>query len=279
MPALTLSTRQRRLLGYWWAPLVLLAVVLTVIAWLHPYQQLELSDLPEPVLAGAGKLDRSFGKPVDHSFRYALRRTFSAKSGPVEVEIRVTLQPLGGGLVQRQDDWFELGGHSVVYQERYILYRNLFAVHTRSREVAPLVHDLIGRIGWYNDSVETLAGTAQGQSPAAPDWKLDLTMDRLSDTDGKGLTLETTRYQRRQHCEASGQLDGAAIGAGFKGSYARISCRTSASNQPAERLSDYVWLPEPGIFLLLGYRQQTDNTDGAEKLDASGRYLSFETLP
>ena len=59
----------------------------------------------------------------------------------------------------REDDWYDLGGRSVVYQERYVLFRNLFSVHTRSREVAPLVHDLMGRVGGYNDSAESITST------------------------------------------------------------------------------------------------------------------------
>lgn len=280
MPNPTSSVKRNRWIGYWWAPLTLVALALAVIAYLHPYQPLALSDLSPQVVANAAALDASFGKPVTRSFKYATRRSYSSPSGQLEVEIRVTLQPMGSGLVMRQDDWFDLGGRSVVYQERYVLFRNLFSVHTRSREVAPLVHDLMGRVGWYNDSVQTLKSTQEGGAPDAAAWKLDLTMDRLSDTDGKSLTLQTTRYQSSRHCERSGQLDGAAIGTGFTGSYAKVSCTSHTSEQSAERRSDYVWLPEHGIFLSLGFQQAGE---AAEKpgtvLDVKGRYVSFEPLP
>jgi hypothetical protein len=277
------SVTRNRLIGYWWAPVTLIALVLAVAAYLHPYQPLELSDLSPQVVAGAAALDPSFGKPVTRAFKYATRRSYSSPAGLVEVEIRVTLQPMGSGLVMRQDDWYDLGGRSVVYQERYVLFRNLFSVHTRSREVAPLVHDLMGRVGWYNDSAESLSSTLEGGTPDAAAWKLDLTMDRLSDTDGKSLTLQTTRYQRRQHCERSGQVEGAAVGAGFTGSYAKVSCTSHTSEQSAERRSDYVWLPEHGLFLSLGFQQAAEATEATEKpgtaLDVKGRYVSFEPLP
>lgn len=276
MPAIT----RNRLIGYWWAPVTLIALVLAVAAYLHPYQPLELSDLSPQAVAGAASLDASFGKPVTRSFKYATRRSYSSPAGVLEVEIRVSLQPMGKGLVLRQDDWYDLGGRSVVYQERYVLFRNLFSVHTRSREVAPLVHDLMGRVGWYNDSAESLSSTLEGGTPDAAAWKLDLVMDRLSDTDGKGLTLQTTRYQRRQHCERSGQVDGAAIGAGFTGSYAKVSCTSHTSEQSAERRSDYVWLPEHGIFLSLGFQQAAEAPEKpGTALDVKGRYVSFEALP
>ncbi|WP_411879475.1 hypothetical protein [Polaromonas sp. YR568] len=274
------SVTRNRLIGYWWAPVTLIALVLAVAAYLHPYQPLELSDLSPQVVASAAALDPSFGKPVARAFKYATRRSYSSPAGLTEVEIRVTLQPMGKGLVMRQDDWYDLGGHSVVYQERYVLFRNLFSVHTRSREVAPLVHDLMGRVGWYNDSVESLSGKPEGGAPDSAAWKLDLTMDRISDTDGKSLTLQTTRYQSRRHCERSGQVDGAAIGAGFTGSYAKVSCRSETTGQSAERRSEYVWLPEHGIFLSLGFQQAPEAPDKPDTaLDVKGRYVSFEALP
>jgi len=280
MPGTTFPATRDRLIGYWWAPLTLVALVLAVAAYLHPYQPLELSDLSPQVVAGAAALDASFGKPVSRSFKYATRRSYSSPAGMLEVEIRVTLQPMGKGLVMRQDDWYDLGGRSVVYQERYVLFRNLFSVHTRSREVAPLVHDLMGRVGWYNDSVESLSSTLEGGTPDSATWKLDLAMDRLSDTDGKSLTLQTTRYQRRQHCERSGEIEGTAIGTGFTGTYAKISCTSHTSEQAAERRSAYAWVPEHGIFLSLGFQQAAEAPEkpGAA-LDVKGRYVSFEPLP
>lgn len=276
MPTVT----RNRLIGYWWAPVTLIALVLAVAAYLHPYQPLELSDLSPQVVAGAAALDSSFGKPVTHPFKYATRRSYSSPAGMLEVEIRVSLQPMGNGLVLRQDDWYDLGGRSVVYQERYVLFRNLFSVHTRSREVAPLVHDLMGRVGWYNDSAESLSSKLEGGTPDSAAWKLDLAMDRLSDTDGKSLTLQTTRYQRRQHCERSGQVEGAAIGAGFTGSYAKVSCTSHTSEQSAERRSEHVWLPEHGIFLSLGFQQAAEAPEKpGTALDVKGRYVSFEPLP
>lgn len=274
------TIKRNRLIGYWWAPVMLIAVVLAVAAYLHPYQPLELSDLSPQVVATTAALDPAFGKPVARSFKYATRRSYSSPAGLLEVEIRVTLQPMGKGLVMRQDDWYDLGGRSVVYQERYVLFRNLFSVHTRSREVAPLVHDLMGRVGWYNDSVQALKSTQEGGAPGDAAWKLDLTMERLSDTDGKSLTLQTTRYQRRQHCERSGQVDGAAIGTGFTGSYAKVSCTSHTSEQSAERRSEYVWLPEHGIFLSLGFQQAAETPEKPDTaLDVKGRYVSFEPLP
>jgi len=259
---------------------MLIAVVLAVVAYLHPYQPLQLSDLSPQVVASAAALDPSFGKPVAHSFKYATRRSYSSAAGLVEVEIRVTLQPIGSGLVMRQDDWYDLGGRSVVYQERYVLFRNLFSVHTRSREVAPLVHDLMGRVGWYNDSVESLTSTHEGGAPGDDAWKLDLAMDRLSDTDGKSLTLQTTRYQRRQHCERSGQVEGAAIGAGFSGTYPKVICRSETTSQSAGRRSEYVWLPEHGIFLSLGFQQAAETPEKPDTaLDVKGRYVSFGVMP
>lgn len=280
MPNPTPSITRNRLIGYWWAPVMLIAVVLAVAAYLHPYQPLDLSDLSPQVVATTAALDPSFGKPVTHSFKYATRRSYSSPAGLVEVEVRVTLQPMGSGLVMRQDDWYDLGGRSVVYQERYVLFRNLFSVHTRSREVAPLVHDLMGRVGWYNDSVKSLGSTHEGGAPDDAAWKLDLIMDRLSDTDGKSLTLQTTRYQRRQHCERSGQLDGTSIGASFSGAYPKISCRSHTSEQSAERRSEYVWLAEHGIFLSLGFQQMAETPEKPDTaLEVKGRYVSFEPLP
>ncbi|MDB5967471.1 MAG: hypothetical protein JWQ72_3971, partial [Polaromonas sp.] len=206
---------KRRLLGYWWAPVMVLAVVLAVLAYLRPYQALELSDLPPAILASATTLDQAFGAPVRHAIKYSTRRTYSSPTGPMEVEIRVALHPMGFGLVAREDDWYYVKGHTVVYQERFILFRNLFSLHTRSREVAPFVHDLMGRAGWYNDSTQTMTPRLSGGTPESPGWTLDLATDRVSDTDGKGLLLQTTAYQRNLHCERAGQLDGADIGASF----------------------------------------------------------------
>ncbi|MES2399335.1 MAG: hypothetical protein V4573_05050 [Pseudomonadota bacterium] len=276
------KTRQG-LIGYWWAPVALIAVALAVVAYLHPYQPLDASDLPPEVVAGAASLDKGFGERVNRSFKYATHRSYSSPSGVIEAEIRVSLEPLENGLVMRQDDWYDTRGKNVVYQERYILFRNLFPVHTRSREVAPLVHDLMGRVGWYNDSAKTIDGKSEGATPEAPDWKLDLTMTRTSDTDGKGLTLQTTNYQRTLHCERAGDLDAEEIGAVDKGSYPRITCLNMSSDQPAVRRSEYVWLARHGIFLLLGYRQKGENTstpaDNPGELAVKGRYVKFEVQP
>ena len=270
------SIKRQKLLGYWWAPVVLLAVALAVLAYLHPYQELQVSDVSPSVIESIATLDKSFGTPVKNSYKYSTRRTYSSPTGPTEVEIRVTLSPLGGGLVARQDDWYNLKGKTVIYQERFILFRNMFSLHTRSREVAPLIHDLMGRIGWYNDTTQSIDSKVQGGLAESPSWAMDVTTDRLSETDGKGLTRQTTPYQRRLHCERSGDVDGAEIGAMFKGSYPKISCRGMGNDQPSERLSNYAYLPDQGIFLLLGYRQKADNAD---KLEVKGSYVSFEVSP
>lgn len=271
------------LIGYWWAPVALIAVALAVAAYLHPYQPLDVSDLPPEVFASAGVLDKGFGERVSRSFKYATRRSYSSPSGVMETEIRITLEPLENGLVMRQDDWYDIKGKTVVYQERYVLFRNLFSVHTRSREVAPLVHDLMGRVGWYNDSAKTIDGKSQGTTPDAPDWTLDLTMARVSDTDGKGLTLQSTNYIRTLHCERAGDLDADDIGAMDKGTYPRITCLNMSSDRPAVRRSEYVWLARHGIFLLLGYRQNGENgttpADTPGDLAVKGRYVKFEVQP
>lgn len=271
------------LIGHWWAPVALVAVALAVVAYLHPYQPLGMSELPPEVASSAATLDKGFGERISRSFKYSTRRSYASPSGVIEAEIRITLQPLENGLMTRQDEWYDVKGKSVVYQERYILFRNLFSVHTRSREVAPLVHDLMGRVGWYNDSAKTIESRLQGQTPEAPDWKLDLNMARISDTDGKGLTLQTTTYQRSLRCERAGTIDAADIGAVEKGTYPRVTCLSTSSDQPAERRSEYVWLPQHGIFLLLGYRQKGDNltapADNPGELAVKGSYTSFEVRP
>ena len=94
MPKPKSSVTRSRWIGYWWAPLALIALVLAVAAYLHPYQPLELSDLSPQVVASAAALDPSFGKPVTRSFKYATRRSYSSPAGLLEVEIRVTLQPM-----------------------------------------------------------------------------------------------------------------------------------------------------------------------------------------
>lgn len=263
-------------MGYLWALFTILAAVLAVAAYLQPYQALQLSDLQLSLQHSINALDKSFSAPVKRSLKYSTRRIYSSSTGPMEVEIRVTLEPLGGGLVARQDDWYYLQGKTVVYQERYILFRNMFPIHTRSREVAPLVHDMLGRIGWFNDSTQSISSKVEGGAPDSPLWKMDISMDRLSETDGKGLIIQTTPYQGRMQCERSGQVDGSEIGSAFKGSYPNVTCKTTASNQPKERQSNYAYLPEQGIFLLLSYQQQAG---GADKLDVKGSYATFEILP
>ena len=271
------SASRRRLWGYWWAPVAILAVVLAVAAYLRPHQDLQLSDLQPSLQDSINALDKTFGAPVKRSFKYSTRRIYSSSIGPMDVEIRVKLEPLGGGLVLRQDDWYYTKSNTIVNQERFILFRNLFSLNTRSREVAPIVHDMLGRIGWYNDSAQSISSKVEGGAPDSPLWKMDITMDKLSETDGKGLTLQTTPYQRRMQCERSGQVDGSEIGSAFKGSYPKVTCKSMTSKQltETERQSDYAYLPEHRIFLLLGYQQQTGSTD---KLDVKGSYATFEIL-
>ena len=271
----TPSTTQK-LMSYWWAPLTVLAVVLAVLAYLRPYQELEVADVSPSVIDSLNTLDKSFGTPVKNSYKYSTRRTYSSPNGPIEVEIRMKLSPLGGGLVMRQDDWYDLKDKNIVYQERFILFRNIFSLYRRSREVAPLVHDLMGRVGWYNDTLQSLESEVKGGQAESPSWAMDVTTERLSETEGKGLTRQTTPYQRRLHCERTGEVEGSAIGSTFKGSYPKISCRIVASDQPGERLTNYAYLPDQGIFLLLGYQQSAEKT---EKVEVTGSYVSFEVVP
>ena len=176
----------------------------------------------------------------------------------------------------RQDDWYDLKTKNVVYQERFILFRNIFSLYRRSREVAPLMHDLMGRVGWYNDTLQSLNSQVRGGQAVSPSWAMDVTTERISETEGKGLTRQTTPYQRRLNCERSGDVDGAEIGTTFKGSYPKITCRVVGNDQPAERLTNYAYLPDQGIFLLLDYQQRTDK---AEKIEVKGSYVSFEVTP
>lgn len=271
-----LKPTRKRLMSYWWAPITVLAVIVAVLAYLHPYRDLELSDLSPSVIDSVATLDKAFKRPVRHTLKYSTRRTYTSPTGPTEIEIRVTLTPIGGGLVMRQDDWYQLKGKTVVYQERFILFRNMFSLHTRSREVAPLMHDLMGRIGWYNDSTKSVGSKVEGGTVESPSWIMDVATDRLSETDGKGLTRVTKPYKRRLHCEHHGEVDGIEIGSMFKGSYPRVICRGTGTDQPAERVSNYAYLPEHGIFLLLSYQQKAENAD---TLEVKGNYVSFEVMP
>lgn len=266
---------RRRLWGYWWAPVTILAVVMAVAAYLRPHQALQLSDLQPSLQDSINALDKPFGAPVKRSFKYSTRRIFSSLAGPMEVEIRVKLEPLGGGLVFRQDDWYYLNSNTLVYQERYILFRNMFSLDRRSSGVAPVVHDLLGRIGWFNDSTHSISSKVEGGAPDSTPWKMDISMDRLSEIDGKGLTLQTTPYQHRMQCERSSQVDGSEIGSAFTGNYPKVTCKSMANNHPTARQSEYAYLPEHGIFLLLGYQQQMGGTNN---LDVKGSYTKFEIL-
>lgn len=261
---------------YWWVPAVVLALLLAGLAWLHPYREVELSDLAPAVRSATAALDQAFGKPVSTAFQYSVRRSYQSKRrGAMEVDVRVTLRPMGDGLMQRQDDWYDLERRAVVYQERYVLFRNLFTVHARTRETAPFVHDLMGRAGWYHDQAQSVRSQMQAGTPASPDWKLDATLDRVSDTESARLALSTSVYQRSLQCARSGEAAGSLIGAGFDGSYPKLTCRIRTSDPPTERTSEYVYLPEHGIFLLLGYQQQAGNE---QTLAVSGSYRSFKVL-
>ena len=264
-------------MGYGWLALVVAALLLVSLAYLQPYRQVELSDLPETVRAATRRLDAAFGKPVAQSFQYSMRRSYMSKRrGAMEVEVRVTLRPLGDGLVQRQDDWYDVQGKNVVYQERYVLFRNLFTVHVRTRETAPFVHDLMGRVGWYNDAAQAVNARMEGGDPISPDWKLDATLDRVLDSESRSLSLNTAVYQRSIKCQRSGEVAGSLIGAGFGASYPKVTCSIRTNDPPSERISEYVYLAEPGIFLLLNYKQHEDNQ---QTMDVSGSYLSFKVLP
>jgi hypothetical protein len=274
------SAKRQRLLSYWWAPITVVILILMGYAYLQPHQELDLADLPEQVQANAATLDKSLGSSVNQSFKYTTRRTYSSNEGPLDVEIRATLTPLGGGLFRRNDDWVDIKTQHVVYQERFILFRNLFTLHIRNREVAPAKHDFMGRLGWYNDTTKNMQSTVQGKMPANFSsnalWSLDVVADRLSDTDGQGLLRSMTPYKRTLHCERVGDLPGSDIGAAFKGSYPKVTCRSIATNQTKERRSDYAYLPEHDIFLLLNYQQQLGTAD---QLGAKANYTSFVQLP
>ena len=270
----------QRLLSYWWAPITLVVLVLLGYAYLQPHQELDLSDLSEQVQVNAATLDKSLGSSVNQSFKYTTRRTYSSNEGPLDVEIRATLTPLGGGLFRRNDDWVDIKTQRVVYQERFILFRNLFVLHIRSREVAPAKHDFMGRLGWYNDTTKNMQSSVQGKMPANfsnnVEWSIDVVTDRLSDTDGQGLLRSTTAYKRTLHCERAGDLQGSDIGAAFKGTYPKVTCRSASTNQATERRSDYVYLPAHDIFLLLNYQQQLSSSD---QLGAKANYSSFVQMP
>ncbi|MET0312216.1 MAG: hypothetical protein ABW051_09210 [Burkholderiaceae bacterium] len=263
-------------LRYWWPPLALLAVAAAVLAWLHPYRPVLLEDIPAEVRAATARLDKLAGPAVASTFLFTSHRSFVSKKEPVDVEIHAKLEPMGDGLVMRQDDWYETGERSAVYQERYVMYRNLFSVHTRSRDIAPVMKDLLGRVGWYNDSARTLTATQKGASPQDEGWALDVRMDRTSDNENSsGITQATTSYQRTIACVRSGTVEGPAVGKGLEGTYPKVTCRQRNTDQSAERVSDYAWLPRHGIFLLLGYQQQGAD---AESLEATGTYDDFKVV-
>lgn len=268
---------RRKWLPYAWLLVTALALVLAGLAYLHPYKPLREEDLSPQVRAIADQLDTQFGKPVQpQSFSYTTRRTYATAKGPVDVEIRATLQPLSHGLMAREDEWYDLHTHDVIYQERYILFRNLFAVHSRTREKSPLMHDLLGRLGWYNDAAQTLHGTLQGGTPDAADWALSVSQERISDSDGGGFLVQSTAYRRDVRCQRAGDIDGPQIGNGFTGRYPKVVCQATTSNQPGQRHSEYAYLADYGLFLLLGYQQQNA---ADTPLGANGRYLSFKALP
>ena len=60
---------------YWWVPAVVLALLLAGLAWLHPYREVELSDLAPIRLGRASRF--AMGMTITH-----IRKVADIGSGP-----------------------------------------------------------------------------------------------------------------------------------------------------------------------------------------------------
>lgn len=256
-----------------WAPLTLFTLVLLVIAFANQYRPVTLADIPSSVLASVDQANLKFTEQgIDKEIEYETRKTFTTPAGSVMSRISTKLKPLGNGFYLRHDDWRDENGMALLYEERYIIFRNLVSVHTRFREIAPFIHELMGGFGWHEDRVVDQHIEIALGFPGVKSMTLRTTQKRDANTDHKNIGLRDTTYEREVVCTVGDAISGTRIHTSLVEQVNLVNCDAKRSHLDASMMSQYAYIPSVGIFVLLDR-----NESGADALpNAVNSITKFE---
>ncbi|HVE51840.1 MAG TPA: hypothetical protein VNB23_00505 [Ramlibacter sp.] len=222
----------------WGLPLVLVGGAVGLGA-MHREKPLMAADLPSEAVrqlrwpAGAETAWREI--------RYETLRTISLSGAPpVEVTVEHRLQNLGDGLVRRSDNYYPRnGGGALVHEERYLLYSNLFGLHSRVREPAPVFHLIFDDAGWFDTRLEALDLQLPEVAPADPGWLLKGRLTRSRDAFPQGTHGVPRPVTRDLGCRRSGD----------SGSRPAVACTFQDSDE-LRLESRFVYVQEVGLYFL-----------------------------
>lgn len=243
-----MSPRLISRLGY--AALFVAVAGTLLLALANREQSLQTNSLPES--ASAQLQWRHAGNSSWKEIRYEANKTYTAPDGrAVDSRVESRLENLGNGLVRRSDNWYpKLAGNALVYEERYLLYANLFGLTARYREPAPVFHAIFENTGWFENKLVELEFRPPDLNVFSSQWLLEARLTQLQDrfpatVDGKTAELVTKDIRCLPVLpDASGKRT-------------TVSCQIK-SQDGTTRNSIYTFVHEVGIFILSEYRQVKD---------------------
>lgn len=186
--------------------------------------------------------------------RYETNRTFTSSDGrAVDSRVESRLENLGNGLVRRSDNWYpKLAGNALVFEERYLMYANLFGLTARYREPAPVFHAIFENTGWLENRLVELEFHPPDLNTFHSQWLLQARFTQLQDRFPTTMDGKTTeRFTKDIRCVP------VLPDARASGKRTTVSCQIK-SQDGTTRNSIYAFMHEVGIFILSEYQQVKD---------------------
>jgi len=217
---------------FWWLPILVVVVGVSIGAVVLRYEPPDYRKIVDHQTRSISSLEGAASTlPPVKALRYARRSILVTQRGSNEVVGKSTVTPLGGGWLLREDDWYDKHGQALLYQERHVMYRGLFAVHSQYREIVPFLHQLFGSLGWRGD--ETVSQTATGKLPTGEVNEI-VTVSQSNRTNIDWTTMGTvplTDYQKSISCRPVGLISGSEIHGSVRGQHQLVACVISPPGQ------------------------------------------------
>ncbi len=257
----------------WWIPLAIIAVGIAVASFLLRYQPPNYESVISKLDDSTQKLDTLFaGEQNPKSLKFVRRSTYSGAGQSVISTITSEVTPIRNGWVLRVDNWRDQYNQALLYQERYVLYRGLFGVHTQFRDIAPFFHELFGSLGWFNDYVESMDVATKMDFLNGADGSVFLTQKRTADTDWRSAAATPTKYERRIECKRNWAMLGAKIHPSIRGQVSISQCTSTYTNDFPSRTSRVAYLADHGVFVTL----ESSASSGERSESTANEFLEFE---
>jgi hypothetical protein len=255
-------------------PLVVIVIGIAIASLLLRYEPPNYSEITSRFDDVAAVLGSRFASEQEpRAIKFVRKSTYTSADRSEVSTITSEVIPIRHGWVVRIDNWRDQYNQALIYQERYVLYRGLFGVHTQYREIAPFFHELFGSLGWFSDEVVSLEVLPSANFPREATSTVSILQKRLTNTDWRSASMAPGTYERRIDCKHDGMMYGTKIHASIRGEVPTSVCTSTYTNDFPTRTSRVAYLAEFGLYVTL----ESNTKIEAQLESTSNEFIEFKS--